>query len=233
MRIRGTGRSRVGAGGGGLSLFPSATFNGTADYVSMGDVEDVGTNDWSVAGWFKTTGTGLRAILTKNPNAGNDRWGLYVNSGQPLFILQTTAGFNLNSTATGLNNGVWQHHAVTLDRDGLMTHYSNGVVAGTLDISSEVARDISNTTALRIGRSDAEFWLGQLVDVRLFHVLLTPAQVLSVMGGQVIGSERVHTKLTDGSGTTAADASGNGNDGTITATDINAFWANTQPVYKP
>lgn len=225
---------RINAGSrGGLLPLPSATFNGTADFVSCGDVEDVGTNDWTVTAWYKTSvSSGLRAIITKNPNAGNDRWGLYLNAGRPIFVLQTTSAFNKNADTLNTADGLWHHHAVTLDRDGLMTHYTDGVADGTLDISSEVARDISNTTALRVGRSNAEFWSGELVDVRLFHAALSGPQVASVRANSALGTERAHIPLTEGSGTTANDISGNGNNGAITATDINAFWANKQSVYR-
>ena len=70
-------------------------FDGINDYVSMGDVLDIHSGDYSASAWIKTTMTSTGTVVGKNSVASRS-WALYVNHGADTnklkFSLQATAG---------------------------------------------------------------------------------------------------------------------------------------------
>ncbi|MCH7640864.1 LamG domain-containing protein, partial [Patescibacteria group bacterium] len=117
------------------------------------------------------------------------------------------------SSTTGLNDGKW-HHAVGVYQPSRMDVYVDGVLEGS-DTSIQ-AGDFSHTGNLGIGSNGAgtsRFLDGLIDDVRIYNYALTQAQVAWEFNrGAPVGWWR----LDECSGTTANDASGKGNNGTIT-----------------
>lgn len=125
--------------------------------------------------------------------------------------------YDVNYAAkTGITPGDWNHVCGTWDGSTVKI-YVNGVAGSN---GSQSGSQTATTEHLDIGRLDSNSYnfSGILDDLRIYNVALTAGQVAAMYANTtpaptsgLIG----HWKLDDGSGTTAVDSSGNGNNGTL------------------
>ncbi|MBI5044846.1 MAG: DUF2341 domain-containing protein [Candidatus Levybacteria bacterium] len=211
-------------------------FNGTNDFVSMGDpasgMLDFGRQNFTVEGWFNLrTITGNLFLISKRSTGGpgtrtgwtlqttSNRFGLIMDDGS-----NSTGDFSFTPNIT---TNKWYHYAVTFDRSSVASFYVNGVLQSTTNISS--IGDISNSSSFKIGSAhDANAFTNGLIDqVQVYNYARTPGQIVSDMnashplGGSPIGSQVGYWKLDEGYGTVAHDSSPQKVDGTITG----ALWS--------
>lgn len=125
-----------------------AYFNGTTNayaQVSSSAPLNIRTSDWSVGAWIKTPKTGMQFIISKSlygPGVG--RWGMGLGLGGPgtlTFMYDIGAGGVEISCPNNLADNKWHHVMVTLDRDGDMKMFSDGVLCATHWIASSSAMD--------------------------------------------------------------------------------------------
>ena len=197
---------------GGLS------FDGVDDQVSLGDVLDMGVQDWTVAAWVKVdpSATSYRTLIAKDE--GWIGWDLHTDATGHL-AARLSAGAMANVTATSpdpLPTGVWVHVAAVYDRSANLTLYVNGTPGGAASIAGADGVNISNDLTLYMGRREQgeSFFKGVLDDVRVYRRALSDAEVLEVSCGptcQPIG----YWRLNETSGPVAADSSGRGYSGQL------------------
>jgi chitodextrinase len=111
----------------------------------------------------------------------------------------------------------WTHVATTYDGTTLSL-YVNGVLKASLPVTGAITQ---STGPLRMGGNDVwnEWFAGLIDDVRVYNRALTPAELQADMLAPVAGPARglvAAYSFDETSGSTAADASGNGNVGTVT-----------------
>ena len=158
-----------------------------------------GTQDFSIAMWFKTSADGI-LISSSEPNDAsgcdmsmNVYVGEYVN---PAEVLYDNVGIGWMGASTLLNDGEWHHMATTYDAATLQHHiYADGVPeewAGdeglTEDIWDPNITDITTHT-VRIGftycddalASSAQY-VGDINDVRIYDFALKHSHVLALAG---------------------------------------------------
>ncbi|MDP6467641.1 MAG: Calx-beta domain-containing protein, partial [Pirellulaceae bacterium] len=200
-------------------------FDGVNDRVELPPLV-IGTSDFTVEAWFKTTDTRWQYILGRR----NTSFGVALNGqGRHYGFLHTSGGdVLLDTVGDPLNDGQWHHLAGTFDRDGNYTPYIDGVALPTTNIASASG---AITGALYIGDYHPVFegeWDGEIDEIRIWNGLRTPAEILANMNIELSGSEPgllSYYKLNDGTGsTTASDSTGNGNTGTLTNMDPNTDW---------
>ena len=114
------------------------------------------------------------------------------------------------------STSAWYHVVITRDVTSLKI-YINGGLAGASTVGS------GNFTAFNriiIGDSSVgELWAGKINDVRLYNRALTSTEVLESLHGKISRTGLIGEWLMDeGSGTTVADTSGNGANGTTSGT---------------
>jgi len=222
-------------------LGQALTFDGTNDYVTMGDVLDPGTGDLSAFAWIKTTGT-VGVVVNKRDGA------VATNAGYALHMTTNTLGFRfgdgsaarigVNSTAPVINDGQWHHVGVTFTRTGNGQLYVDGVPApgGSGAISAQQG-NVNNAIALSVGSETNvadTFFTGPIDDVRVYNRALSAAEVANLyrVGGAKVNLSQ-NSKVTSGlvglwsfngpdvswtsaTAGTATDRSGGGNTGTLT-----------------
>lgn len=127
------------------------------------DWVDVGTSDWSGECWFRyhppfgfgTTWPNLSYNSTQCMLVGffgtvGESHGIILAGSTVAAKFSEWGGATYNCTGTLASlNGQWQHLAVTMDRDGLMSLYIDGVAVGTVDISGSAAYDVTGANAGR------------------------------------------------------------------------------------
>jgi hypothetical protein len=120
------------------------------------------------------------------------------------------------STGT-VSENTWTHVAITLDA-GILTFYVNGVAAGTASVTFS-----QDALEMNIGRQQPTYCIcnhfnGSMDELRLWNIVRTPAQMLTNMNSTIPTNSTglvAYYKFDEGSGTTTADATGNGNNGTL------------------
>lgn len=123
-------------------------------------------------------------------------------------------GMWLYSTGTVPQN-TWTHVAITLNA-GSLTFFINGEAAGTIAVTFS-----QDDLPMSIGRPtycNCFYFNGTMDELRLWNMVRTPAQMLTNMNNTIPTNSAglvAYYKFDEGSGTTAADATGNGNTGTL------------------
>ncbi len=220
-------------------------FDGSNDYVSVADANILdGFSDLSFSGWFyrDTFTTDDTVIAKKNSSSTGDAgYILYIDDATDQLIFKISDGTNEYSltsrttfTATGWNffTMSWANTGPSGSRmyiNGLDNNATHN--AGTWSISD----DPTNTLVLALGaESDAGSpFDGKLDEIRLYTGVLTAAQAKmqydasapdkgNSSASQPQGTGRLDSglagywKLDENTGTSASDASTNGNTGTLT-----------------
>ncbi|NCC23170.1 MAG: LamG domain-containing protein [Alphaproteobacteria bacterium] len=207
-------------------------FDGTDDHVSVADNPALDlTSTVSVSAWIKadslTTGTEENRIVFKGGGGhGDNLYTLEVNNGIIAFALHGFAP-GVDSSAcvatddfcvrgvTTVSTGTWYHVAGTYDGN-VAKVYVNGVEDGSNIFTNT---GTANSYPLNIGgRSDAsDMFDGQIDDVRVHDRALTSHEIetLYEQGLDLLDGLIGHWPMDETSGTTAADATSYGNDGTL------------------
>jgi len=181
-------------------------FDGTDDLIECpdNDMLDVGTANFSVSAWLKCAkydpGEWQAEIIYKFQLAA-PRHGYLLgvrgsldagNKNKPVFIfgLGDASGIHMFGTSP-INDGIWHHLAVTVDRKNSMTLYRDGVVEAQTNIAGMVNQNESNAFPFNIGSetgTPGRYIKGVIDDVALFKAVLTPEDIKELMD---FGLERI------------------------------------------
>jgi len=213
-------------------------------YIGIGGVAvasnaslNFGTGDFTVAGWFNwdsipTTGV-VFGKTADNFTNGIQGWHIS-RAGTPndcLFEIQDGAARdNMSFKIAGITGWFF----LAAKRVGTTSSvYVNGVLANT-ETSAIHGGNVDNSANLTIFTDDAANTVtgGLATEFRAWNVELTNEEIATLYFDGVVpqtASLQIELLMTDGTGTTVTDSSGNGNNGTFTGT--NPLW-DTQIPYK-
>lgn len=191
----------VGAGYAPGRWDGALSFSGTNHYVFAAEVQsggttgaglDMGTRDWTVSAWVKTTASGM--VVTKTGWIGGsnpDAWGLSVSG-------NGTVGAHIHKSGVGtvnifsgdgqkVNDDQWHHIAVIFNRTANMVRYVDGALSGSQnDISFLSGQSIDNTKQIRIGgrdqAGDEVYFKGLIDEVRVYPRGLSAQEIASLAG---------------------------------------------------
>jgi len=206
------------------------SFDGFDDYVEVPDdpTLPVGTNDWSVECWFKTsadmTGDNHRLVTKGDMMLAPSKdgyalvfWGVggaYTNNHVVAIFSIENGPEYIIQTNNALNDGNWHHVAAIIDRDGLLKMYVDGVPqADTEDISAYAGHSLAPTTPLGIGRGFhptlgtwREPFQGTIDEARIYNRVLSPDEVMDRFKGvDIRGDLAVEWRFDEGRGEKASD----------------------------
>ena len=172
---------------GHFSLSNALLLDGNNDYVTMTDVHDVGTSDFTISTWFRYSATENTLPQLINKYNGGMGYGLeIVDDGSEddgkirAFIKNASARINALSTGATAKDGDWHHVAATWDRDGNLTVYLDGIAGTSVSINTQSGDDIQNALAFVIGAENdhtAQFFKGFINEVAFWTAVLNEAQV--------------------------------------------------------
>ena len=168
----------------------SLTFNGSTTWVDFGDVHDYErTSPFSIECWFKTSASAAQDLVTKLDSAGGggSGYGVWIDSSGSVHFEATNSNggtdqLEVNTTATGFNDGSWHHCVVTYDGSsapGGVHIWIDNSDEGLTTVSNTLSATILNAVALRIGaRSDSSNVLtGNMCQVAIYSRVLTSGEV--------------------------------------------------------
>ncbi len=156
------------------------SFNGTSDYVNLGNPANMNFNDtasYSIAFWVKSslaTPTG-QDILSKDNIAGDQRIHFYINNG----TIWRWAG--LGGPTISSSDG-WMYVVYTYSasgsNNGTETFYKNGVQVSTRTGAMPAPQTSTNWNLGRTQFSSGSWYFsGSLDEVRFYNRTLTPTEV--------------------------------------------------------
>jgi len=144
----------------------------------------VGTSDFSIECWFKTTDSNAWLLMKGEQGSGGKRYALYVHTSNYLTaaIDDNSTNVTWNGSAT-VNDGDWHHAVVTFDRSGNGQIYLDGSTDGsaTSISSSTGSLDPTNHRDFTVGvNSNDEVsgpYTGQVDGVLIYTKVLSLAEV--------------------------------------------------------
>lgn len=158
----------------------AANFNGSSSLINMGNNFNVGTSDFAIMAWIRTTTfSSYRQIAGKSTAAGAGDWDfrLYNGTGKvELDIFDSTTADTVDGNIF-VADGNW--HFVVGQRNSA-TGKLEVYVDGKFDNSvTSNARNSSTTKNFKIGTDDGAhfFFGGDIAEVALFSRALTPSQI--------------------------------------------------------
>lgn len=183
------GATYVGSGQVGSD---SLSFDGTDDYVDLGDevlLDFDSTDSFSVSVWFKTTvtqGPNAPAIIGKEPfDVG---YGIGTRTdGDGLFarVDDDTDAAQVEDTTFSYNDGNWHNVVMTVERTSeTLELYIDGSSAGTADTSA--VGTLGNSSAFRIADADRpsstddRLFEGDIDDARVYERPLSPQEITAL-----------------------------------------------------
>ena len=187
---------------------------------------------FTMEAWVKYSGSNSTIVDKGNYDF---LWELNANSnGNKLGYYERNTGWKYSTGIVPEN--IWTHVAITL-QSGTLTFYINGVASGT----AAVASAFQDTEPMNIGRQQptacvCNHFNGSMDELRLWNVVRTQVQLQSNMTNSVPTNSAglvAYYKFDEGTGTTTADATGNGNNGTlINSNGLTWQVSSTSPVVK-
>lgn len=205
----------------------SIYFDGSGDDVTTSYIVPV--SSFSCAFWYKPVSADANDRVIDSQDAGpNNGFQFYHasnNDANVTFGIRNGGTTEANIAATGMQFNQW-HFIVGTYSSNNVKYYVNGVLQGT-DTSCSMT---VNTTGLVIGKrlsSASNYVTGYVANVMVFDYVLRFDDVKRLQISPVPPLKpNFWLRMTEGSGSTITDASGNGKNGTIT----NAIWSTDTPI---
>jgi hypothetical protein len=180
-----TGTSIVAGKYGNARTFTAAN----SDVVKIGDVLDMGLDNFTTSAWIKTSSANNGMLVSKaweSPYYGMTYTGFgggFINCD-----LNNGTGTKTVQSSTTVGDDTWHHVACVFNRSGNMEVFIDGVSRGTTSISSDSAVDITNSSYLSIGgncspggSSCGNYFQGQLDNVLIYNARLSQHQIAQDM----------------------------------------------------
>jgi hypothetical protein len=187
----------------------AADFDGTNDYVSVANESNFDlTSAVTVAAWFKvdTFTKSFQALVCK----GNTAWRIQ-REGTTNQLQFSCSGLSVTKVVctTNVNDGQWHHVAGRFDGSTLAI-YIDGVHEASTAVTGTITTNNFNVSIGENLESTGRQWDGKAYDVYVFNYALSASQISALASGTA-----GVWKFSEGTGTAAADTSGNGNNATL------------------
>ena len=157
------------------------------EYIDVGTIA-ITTNDVSMGCWVYVTEFGANAdnaCYIENRDASGTNVGISLrNDGtnSKFEALLDYGGSVFQATTGTVNTHQWYHILTTIDRDGNMVLYVNGVANATTDISTQSSVNLTHSATAKIGQKigGGEI-MGYVCNAGYWDRVLTQAEIKSIM----------------------------------------------------
>jgi len=177
----------------------SLNFDGTDDYVDMGNVSSLNfdkTSSFTLSTWIKTNSTtGFPTFLGKLQNSPRTGYGIYlVNSGVGTvggvgFTITNSSG-NAIEVRGSINvaNNNWHHIVVTYSGSSAASGvkiYTDGILNTNSTVTDALSSATTSTASFQVGafNNGSQPFTGQIDDPRIYNYPLTVTQIKTLYNG--------------------------------------------------
>jgi hypothetical protein len=184
----------------GSTLFGGASF----EYVSMGDATELkfaDTDSFSISCWAKWTSAGAMSVVSKMQGSSLfTGYMLFVDAGHVDFFLINNFGagqyIDVNTTATGFNDGAWHHIVVTYNGSSSASGikiWVDGTDEPLTTNTDNLLASIDTTAVFAIANRPASVlpYAGNVDDVAVYDIALDGAQVATIYNSGIPNDLRI------------------------------------------
>ncbi|OUS01962.1 hypothetical protein A9Q86_04735 [Flavobacteriales bacterium 33_180_T64] len=161
-------------------------FNGTSNYVDLGDNFDLNPDAFTISAWIKRVdGANERSIVSKRNNSNTQGFDFKIDANGRLAATWRTSTNVLQSVNTNkvVPAGQWHHVAIAYDGTNSYLY-----IDGVLGSNRVKAKPGSSTNSFIIGASGenpSRFFSGDIDEVRIWNVKLSETQLRFIMNQEV------------------------------------------------
>lgn len=205
-----------------------ATLDGN-DYITS-SVAPTSYQQVTVASWVRlSTNTPWPFVFsTTSTNAGFEL-ALANSNRYVVWRVKNGAAWYDATTLYRVPVGEWIHLAATYDGQALRVYMNGQLAAETIQPNIDFGTGAGN---ILMGQRGGYYWYGQLMNARVYDRGLSASEVAAVYEGNGTNTDlQIHWPMSETVGTTVHDASGNGNNGTVSGGSIDDFWETKQTLF--
>jgi hypothetical protein len=195
------------------SVGNALSFNGSTNYVSLSMVSGIPTSgSVTVEAWLNVSSSS-NYLNWFNLGTSGGGYALYIKNNT---IYVNNIGGTTWNTGVSITNGTWTHIAFSYD-GSTEKLYKNGVMSATSSNGYSAASGGATIGYSAIGSSSGYF-AGSIDEVRIWNTALTDSQISASMNSTISSGTsglQAYFKFDETTGSSAADATGNGNTGTV------------------
>jgi hypothetical protein len=205
----------------GSNLGNALSLNGTGGYVNVPPtsfITNLGKTGYTLEAWIKPISiSGVKSIVRKDGD-----YNFYLNNGTVAAEAWvngtgTPAMHKVTGTVQNVTVGKWTHVAATWDpAANTMSIYINGVAIPTTTVVESV--NASGNFLIGVSQTYGQPFAGEVDELRVWNTPRTAAQIADYRNSFISASTpglAAYYKFDEGTGATTADATGNGNNGTL------------------
>ena len=229
----------VGAGAAGVGN--ALQFDGLDDWIDLNPAPIGTPASLTVEHWVRLDELGkIHFLVSDALNDFNDGFTLWVAaSNVVVFTLAANSALKANAiSGTTLELDRWYHVAGAYNADdGMLKVFINGVEEGSVSYTGGImyadGRDLRFATQIKTRSRAARLLKGAMDEVRIWDFAKDASQIAADMNHEIDASASGligYWQMNEGTGTTTADLSGNGNEGELMLGPIwiLAYWGENQ-----
>lgn len=190
-------RTSVVAGRSGQAL----SFDGATAYV-QGNTSIIGAGAESVCTWIKQSSF----VSTANAIVANTKFIFFTSSTNNTLGLTSDGTTNAVSATNAIVNGIWQFVCGTRSASGATNLYINAALSGSANQTSGTPTTSTFNTDIGVkGTASADFFAGDIDDVRIYGRVLSAAEITQLYNetkGAIVDKSDTGLTNTDLFGTT-------------------------------
>ncbi|MEK6614683.1 MAG: LamG domain-containing protein, partial [Bacteroidota bacterium] len=194
------------------------SFNGTSDYVDLGDPAILQPANVTVEAWFNTKSSSEQYICRKRTYG----YTLAISAGNVYFLVFPNAQAFMAISTNIYNDGLWHFASGVYDsNNSLLYIYVDGILVGSTSTNGfPLYYQADKCTIGRDGGVSLAYFSGQIDEVRIYNRALTQTEIRDNMCQKLTGNEAGlvgYWRFDETSGTTANDSQTNvpPNNGTL------------------
>jgi len=157
-------------------------FDGVDDYANMGNVPNLGTEDFTISGWINVEDLSLNNVfIVKYQDADNRFYFTQIPGGSLIFYAEDSNIIKARADSDSglISENKWTH-IVAVGKSGVSTTiYANGVdVTSSKSYIAHTGGDILNTGSFNLGNyNDGIYMKGQIDEVLIYNRFLEASEV--------------------------------------------------------
>jgi hypothetical protein len=157
------------------------TFNGTSDYLTLGDVLDFSAGAaMTTMAWIRRSASGVRHEIISKEEANGSGWELSIDSTNNAEFGDFNGGWPVVRSTTTIATNTLYHICGVYDPAAVSLRiYVNGVQEATAFTGGT---GLANSSSLNIGRSalGSRYFNGSIEDVRVYNRVLSAGEVAAI-----------------------------------------------------
>nr|WP_321222405.1 choice-of-anchor D domain-containing protein [uncultured Psychroserpens sp.] len=169
-----------------IEVVRSVYFDGSVDYIDMENNLDLNPAGFTVSAWIKrdAADSGTKSIVSKRNASFTEGYDFYIRDNNRLTFRWRNGTNQILNDNTAIPDDEWHHVAAIYDGT-TVTIYIDGVESRSRNSPPPIASDQSFFIAAAVKNSPRAHFRGNIDEVRVWDVNLTPTQLRFIMNQEI------------------------------------------------